>query len=154
VDAQRRGGELERALRVAELDLQAVLCPRDPAQAVDEVHVPRRAAELAVGRRAQPDVLLAADHRADRLVLDAPQLGRVDAVLGEVRAGLEQLRRAQQAADVVGPEGGPRSCGHGSLLALGVRARFYPAARLTAWPSAHRVLPPGAGCRPGPSSPR
>ena len=43
----------------------------DAAELVDEVHVPGRAAELAVGGRAQADVLLQLDRVADRVVLDA-----------------------------------------------------------------------------------
>ena len=51
----------------------------DAAELVDEVHVPRGAAELAVGGRLQPDLLLLAHDVADRLVLDAAQLVGVDA---------------------------------------------------------------------------
>jgi hypothetical protein len=51
----------------------------DAAELVDEVHVPGGAAELAVGRRPQPTVLLLAHDVADRLVLDAAQLVGVDA---------------------------------------------------------------------------
>jgi hypothetical protein len=68
--------------------------------------VPRRTPELAVGRRLQADVLLLADDVTDRLVLDAAQLVVVDAAGGVVRARLHQLRRPEQAADVVGAEGG------------------------------------------------
>ena len=52
---------------------------RDPVELVDEVHVPRRAAELAVRRGLQSDLLLHAHGLADRLVLDRTQLGVVDA---------------------------------------------------------------------------
>ena len=74
------------------------------AELVDEVHVPGRAAELAVGDVLQADVLLQRDDVADRRVLDRAQLVVVDAAGRVVLAGLEQLGRAQQAADVVGPE--------------------------------------------------
>ena len=76
----------------------------DTAEPVDEVHVPRRAAELPVGGRAQADVLLQRDDVADRLVLDRAQAGGVDPACREVVAGLHQRARAQQAPDVVGPE--------------------------------------------------
>ena len=65
-----------------------------------------RAPELAVGRRAQADLGLHRHHLADRLVLGGAQLlggepaGRVVGPRGQ------QLRRAQQAADVVGAERG------------------------------------------------
>ena len=72
------------------------------AEPVDEVHVPGRAAELAVGGRAQADVLLQLDRVADRVVLDRAQLFGVDRVVREVLARLQQRGRAEQAADVVG----------------------------------------------------
>ena len=53
-----------------------------PPSAVDEVHVPRRAAELAVRGRPQPDVLLQAHHLADRVVLHRPQLVGLEAAGG------------------------------------------------------------------------
>ena len=48
------------------------------AELVDEVHVPRAAAELAVGRDLEADVLLHPHRVADRLVLDGAQLVGVD----------------------------------------------------------------------------
>ena len=98
------GDELTGALVVAELDHDLFLGAGDPAQLVDEVHVPRRAAELSVGRDVQADVLLQGDDIADRLVLDRAQAGGVDPARREIMAGLHQCSRAQQAADVVGPE--------------------------------------------------
>src|SRR3712207_5915408 len=70
----------------------------------DEVHVPRGAAELAVGGGAQADVPLEPDDVGDRLVLDAAQLGRVDLPRRGPGPGVEQALRAQEAADVVGAE--------------------------------------------------
>ena len=52
----------------------------------------------------QADVLLQLHDVADRLVLDGAQLGVVELAGRVVGARLEQPRRAQQAADVVGPE--------------------------------------------------
>jgi hypothetical protein len=60
-----------------------------PAELVDEVHVPGLAAELAVGRGLEADLLLASDDVADRLVLQPAQLGVVDAAGGVVVAGLQ-----------------------------------------------------------------
>ena len=103
-DGEPGGDELAGALVVAELHHDLVVGAGDAAELVDEVHVPRRAAELPVGRRAQSDVLLQRDDVADRVVLDRAQAGGVDAALREVVTGLHQRPRAQQAADVVGPE--------------------------------------------------
>ena len=103
-DGQTGGDELTGALVVAELHDEFLVGPDDTAEPVDEVHVPRRAAELPVGGRAQADVLLQRDDVADRLVLDRAQAGGVDPACREVVAGLHQRARAQQAPDVVGPE--------------------------------------------------
>ena len=62
------------------------------------------AAELAVGCRAQTDLLLHAHDLADRLVLDCAQPRGVDAAGGVILARLQERRRAEQAADVVGAE--------------------------------------------------
>jgi hypothetical protein len=110
---QRRGRELDRPFGVTELDGDVVGGVVDPAQLVDEIHVPRGATELAVGGRLQPDLLLLAHDVADRRVLDPAELIGVDPPLGEVLARLEQLGRSQEAADVVGAEGRGGSSGHG-----------------------------------------
>ncbi len=63
----------------------------DPAELVDEVHVPRGAAELAVRGGLQPDLLLHRDHVPDGGVLRGPQ------VLGVEGAGRELLPRPRGA---------------------------------------------------------
>jgi hypothetical protein len=68
--------------------------------------VPGRAAELAVGRALEPDVLLHADDLADAFVLDPSQLVSADPTCFEVVARLEESLWAQQAADVIGAERG------------------------------------------------
>jgi hypothetical protein len=78
---------------------------RDPAELVDEVHVPRLAAQLAVGSGLQADLALHPDDVPDRRVLDLRKLLCRDLACGELVTGLEYLLRAQQAADVVGAEG-------------------------------------------------
>ena len=60
-----------------------------------EVVHPRAAPELAVGRGPEADLLLHAHDRRDRLVLERAEVPRV---LG---AGMQELGRAQQAADVI-----------------------------------------------------
>ena len=173
---ERRRRPLDLAVGVEELDREVARLLRDPVERVDEVHVPRRAAELAVGRRAEADVLLHADGRADRLVLDPAQLGRVDAAGGEVLARLQEPRGPEEAADVVGAErrglarrhrlciprvGRPsRACEHAMIAAvsdpadLGVQesADLLRAARPLG-AGARRGLPradPGAGRRAQP----
>ena len=72
------------------------------------------AAELAVGDGLEPHLLLHRHDIANRLVLLGAQLLVVDPVDVVLDARLEEMRRAQQAADMVGAEGG-RGMGHGGL---------------------------------------
>ena len=98
---------------VGELHRQVARRLGYPADLVDEVHVPGGPAELPVGGRLQADLLLHPHRAGDLLVLDRAQAGRLDPPGGKVLAGLMQPRRAQQAADVVGPERGRAgSAGH------------------------------------------
>jgi hypothetical protein len=90
------------ALGVVELDGHVARRLADAVERVDEVHVPRRAAELAVGGGVQSDVLLHAHDVADRLVLDGAQRLVVDPAGGVILAGAQEVGRTQQAADVVG----------------------------------------------------
>jgi len=76
VDMNGRRGELDIPGGVVELDGQVARRLGHPAEGVDEVHVPRGAAELPVGGGLQPDLLLHPDHARDLLVLRRPQLGR------------------------------------------------------------------------------
>ena len=97
--------ELDVALGVVELHGDVAGLVRDPVELVDEVHVPGRAPEFAVGRGLQADLLLLADDVADRVVLDRPQLVVVDAPRGEIVARGQQALRPKQAAHMVGAEG-------------------------------------------------
>ena len=68
----------------------------------------------------QADVLLQLDGVGDGGILDGAQRVGVDAAGGELVARGEQLGRAQQAADVVGPEGRGGAEGHsGSVVGEG-----------------------------------
>src|SRR6266850_601583 len=80
------------------VELERVLALRgdDAVEAGEEVDVPERAAELAIGDRLEAGGFLHRDRFADAVVLDLPELW------GFFRAGLLQRGRAQQAADVVG----------------------------------------------------
>ena len=93
VHPQGCGLEVELALGVAEVHHQLLVGAVDPAELVDEVHVPGRPAELAVGRGLQADLLLHPDDVADRGVL-----GRAQRLVGELAGsvagpGVEQRRR-------------------------------------------------------------
>ena len=87
VDLQRGRGEVEVAVGVAEVHLDLLVGLAHAVELVDEVHVPRRAPELAVGRGLQPDVLLHAHDVADRVVLDGPQLVERDRSVRRGRRG-------------------------------------------------------------------
>ena len=62
------------AVLLEELDGDMAGLLGDPVELVDEVHVPRRAAELAVRGRLEPDLLLLAHGVSDRRVLDGAKL--------------------------------------------------------------------------------
>ena len=91
VDSQGRGGELHGALVVLELDDQVLLGGADAAELVDEVHVPRAAAQLTVRGRLEADVLLHPHDGSDGFVLVGPQLLRRDPSGRRVAARLEEL---------------------------------------------------------------
>ena len=90
-----------------------VLAAAHALQLVDEVHVPRRAAELAVRRRPQPDVGLHPHHVPDGVVLDRAEFVGVDRPLGVLGPRRQQSLRTQQAADVIGAERRFGADGHG-----------------------------------------
>src|SRR6266498_2015186 len=120
VDLQGGGGELQLPVPVEELHLQVlVFGAADAPELVDEVHVPGGSAELAVGGRLEPDIALHLDDRGDGAVLDRPQLLGGDAPGGEVVTGPQQLRWAQQAADVICPKRRCRASRHGHPPRLG-----------------------------------
>ena len=89
-----------------ELDLQVVLRLGDPADLVDEVHVPGRPPVFAVGHPLKADVLLHADDGADGGVLDSALLHVGNAALRVIVSSPQHVGRAQQAADMVGSEWG------------------------------------------------
>jgi hypothetical protein len=75
--------------------------------------VPRGAAELAVRDRLQADFSLHPHDLADGVVLDGAEVPVGEAAGGVLLAGLQQLRRPQEAADVVGAERRLVAEGHG-----------------------------------------
>jgi hypothetical protein len=87
VDRERRRLERQVANVVVELDPQGLLGRADPAQAVDEIHVPGGSPQLTVRRRPEADVLLHPHQPADGVVLHGAQLVGRDPTGGEVVAG-------------------------------------------------------------------
>jgi hypothetical protein len=103
-DGESGRGERPLALRVDHPHTDLLVGLRDAAELVDEVHVPRRAAVLAVGGRLQADLLLHGHGVADGVVLDLAQPVGVQGAGGEALPRLEQGLGAEQAPDVVGAE--------------------------------------------------
>ena len=112
VDAQRGGLEVEVAALVVEVHRQLLVGRVDTLELVDEVHVPRRTPELAVGRRTDAGLALERDDVADRGVLDLSQAVVVELARPVSGAGGEEVRRSEQASDVVGTERRERADGH------------------------------------------
>ena len=113
-DAHRRRLPRDRPRLVVELDQDLLVGVGDPAERVDEVHVPGRAAELAVGGRLQADLLLLAHDVANRVVLDGAQLIGAQAPGGVLGSRVRELRGTQERPDVVGAERGAGPGGHGA----------------------------------------
>src|SRR4029077_4724433 len=78
VDVDGGRGELDIPGGVVELYGQVAGGLGYAAQGVDEVHVPGRAAELAIGGRLQADLLLHLDRGGNHLVLDRRQVSGAD----------------------------------------------------------------------------
>src|SRR6185312_9945641 len=85
----------------------------DALETPEEIEVPPRAAEFAVGRELEPDLFLPLHDARDLSVLDRLQGRGVDLALGEFRARILERGRAQQAADMVGAERRRGALGHG-----------------------------------------
>ncbi len=90
------------------VEFQRVLALRgdDAVEAGEEVRVPESAAEFTVGDRLQAGSFLHGDCLPDLPVLDFPQFFSGYFLALEIVPRLLQFRWTQQAADVVGPEGG------------------------------------------------
>src|SRR4029078_3604237 len=76
----------------------------DAFQAPEEIEMPPRAAEFAIGRKLEADVFLLFDDFLDLAVFDRLERCGVDLTLGMLGTRIPQRRRAQQTADVIGPE--------------------------------------------------
>ena len=69
VDLEGGGGERRRTLGVLEGDLQLLIGLADAAELVDEVHVPRGSAELAVRCALKPKIFLHPHGVTNRTIL-------------------------------------------------------------------------------------
>src|SRR5580704_3328116 len=98
----------------------------DAVEAPEEIQMPPRAAEFAVGDRLQAGVFLLPDDVLDLTVFHRLQLVRRDLALGAALARFFQRRGPQQAADMIGAE---RRFGslHGGLLS------YFPPPKRGRW---------------------
>jgi len=102
----RRRREFERAGLVLELDVEEPVGLGDPADLVQKIHVPRGAAELAVGDPLEAELGLHIGGPADAIILDPAQRLGGDPALLMLGPRRQQRRRPQQAADMIGAERG------------------------------------------------
>ncbi len=99
-DAEHHGPglpALECDLAFAEIRLDAI-------ELAEEVVVPERAAEFAVGDRLEADLFLFPDGLFDLAILDRLEFSRIDLAALALGARLLQRGRPQQAADMIGAE--------------------------------------------------
>src|SRR5262249_26770733 len=89
-------------LAALELDLALAEIGFDAVKLAEEVVVPKRAAELAVGDRSQPDGLLLADGRPHLPAFDPRELGRGDLAALALAARRFEGGGTQQASHVIG----------------------------------------------------
>jgi hypothetical protein len=102
-------------LRRGEGDALAHVVALDAVESPEEVEVPPRAAELAVGDGVKSDFFLLFDDALDFAILDRLQRLAGYGAAGALRARFMNGRRPEQAADVVGAE--RRLCAvHGDSL--------------------------------------
>jgi hypothetical protein len=87
----------------------------DTFQLLEEIDVKVRPPELAVGDALEPDVFLQADDIGDRGVFDGAERRLPDLAFLATLARGQQLRRAQEASDVIGAERRLRALAHGEL---------------------------------------
>ena len=103
-------------VRALELDLALAEIGLDAVKRAQEIVIPEGAAEFAVGDGFEPDVFLALDDLLDLAVFHRLQRFGRHLSLFTLRPRLLQRRRAQQAADMIGAEGGLGSWTHTDLI--------------------------------------
>ena len=111
---QHGRSEIDLALGAVKVRRQAA-ASLDAFQLLEEIDVKVSPPELAVGDALEPDVFLQADDIGDRRVFDGAQRCLADLSSPAALARFEELRRPQEAADVVGAERRLRSLAHGSV---------------------------------------
>ena len=92
------------ALHAVELDAVVERVRFHAVEHAVEIEVPPRAAEFAVGRDFEPDLLLLLDDLLDLAVFNLGKLRRADLALFALGAGFLERHGAQNAADNVGTE--------------------------------------------------
>jgi hypothetical protein len=112
VDLLGDAQHLHLGLHALELDTVIGIVQLDAVQHAEEIVVPPRAAEFAVGDRLQPDLLLLLDDLLDLAVFHLLQLRRGDLALFALGARFLHGRGAQDGADVVGAEWRLGTLGH------------------------------------------
>ena len=117
----------------------------DAVEAPEEIEMPPRAAELAVGDGLQADVFLALDDALDLAVFDRLQVGGRDLALGALLARLAQRGGAQQAADMIGAE---RRLGALHVLPHTSSAISTIMRSFAHWSSSASVLPSSVEAKP------
>ena len=95
---------LRLGLHAAELNALVGIVNLDAVEHAEEIEVPPGAAELAVGRELETQLLLLLDDLFDLTILDGLELGRRDRTLFALGARLLQRSGTQEAADMIGTE--------------------------------------------------
>ena len=101
---EARGREVHIALVAVKMHGDVLLNLAHTADLVQKVHVPRRAAEFAVGDALQAQLFLHTNDVANRGVFGLAQAGGIEPPCLVLRARAGELGRPQQAADMVGAE--------------------------------------------------
>ena len=87
----------------------------DAGELLEKVDVEIRAAKLTVRNAVEPGVLLHLDDVTDRGIFDVAQCGARAFAFGKSFTRIEQLRRPQETADMIGPEGRGGTHAHGPV---------------------------------------
>ena len=88
--------------RTRECDTGVRGMPAHTRESPEEIEMPPRAAQLAVGHCAQADGLLTRDHPRNLTILDERERGRIDVATREPCSRLHERRWPQQTANVIG----------------------------------------------------
>ena len=103
-DLEPRGREIHIALVAVKVHGDVLLDLAHAADLVEEIHVPGRAAELAVGDALQAQLFLQLHDVANGDVFGLAQIGGAQAPCLVFRARAREFRRPQQAAHMIGAE--------------------------------------------------